>query len=97
MSEITVEMHERIQKRAALAVAEWSAIAEAVRGRIREMLQADEVRDNVADSVAVAMLNGSIQLYCAEKIRDGTLTTIEAGVATADEVRERMASWSDIG
>lgn len=68
MSEITVDDHVVIQKRAVRATVEYAACAQAVMDYLTEMGKAGV---QIHPGMMIETTRGVVELYCAEKIREG--------------------------
>jgi hypothetical protein len=67
MSEITVEQHDRIQKRAVLSVVEYASIANAVMDYLSEMQRNGT---EIHPGMMIETTRNTVALYCAEKTRE---------------------------
>jgi hypothetical protein len=64
MPEITVDQHERIQKRAVLSVVEYACIANAVMDYLSEMQRNGT---EIHPGMMIETTRNAVALYCAEK------------------------------
>ena len=100
MSEVTVEMRDKIAARAQLAVAEFAVIAATVNAYIKEWERETETRAPPGTSANI--VQQVVSLYCAEKAREAAdpntwLQQIVSDAKTADEVRLHSEHLGDEG